>query len=132
MYDLFRLSANTHHSAAPLYIADSSWTIDKTVKIWSTLPILDTEAEKNEENHKLLCTMSSHTGRSSPAHKLVLMTRCGALGAVLVVRWAHHGRFLASGSDDQVIMIWGMDQWVTLSQTSRILLDYRESCSADS
>ncbi|WVR07812.1 hypothetical protein IAU60_004855 [Kwoniella sp. DSM 27419] len=65
--------------------------LDHKVKIWSTLPILDEEAEKNEENHKLLCTMAAHTG------------------TVLSVRWAHHGRFLASGSDDQVIMIWGID-----------------------
>ena len=30
-------------------------------------------------------------------------------GSVLAVRWAHHGRFLASGSDDTVIVIWGID-----------------------
>lgn len=36
--------------------------LDHKVKIWSTLPILDMEAEKEEENPKLLCTMSSHTG----------------------------------------------------------------------
>lgn len=33
-------------------------------------------------------------------------------GSVLSVRWAHHGRFLATGSDDQVIMIWGLDPYV--------------------
>ncbi|ORX40750.1 putative transcription corepressor [Kockovaella imperatae] len=65
--------------------------LDKKVKIWSTLPILDKETDENEANHKLLCTMSSHTG------------------SVLAVRWAHHGRFLASGSDDTVIVIWGID-----------------------
>ncbi|WVQ81686.1 hypothetical protein IAT38_003811 [Cryptococcus sp. DSM 104549] len=66
--------------------------LDHKVKIWNTVPILDEAAEKNESDHKLLCTMSSHTG------------------PVLSVRWAHHGKFLATGSDDQVIMIWGMDQ----------------------
>ncbi|OCF74130.1 protein HIR1 [Kwoniella mangroviensis CBS 8886] len=66
-------------------------SVDNKVKIWSTLPILDEEAEKDEANHKLLCTMAAHTG------------------PVLTVRWAHHGRFLATGSDDQVIMIWGID-----------------------
>lgn len=35
---------------------------DNKVKIWSTLPILDSEAADNELNHKLLCTMASHTG----------------------------------------------------------------------
>ncbi|ODO10307.1 protein HIR1 [Cryptococcus amylolentus CBS 6273] len=65
--------------------------LDHKVKIWSTLPILDQEAENEEPNPKLLCTMAAHTG------------------SVLSVRWAHHGRFLATGSDDQVIMIWGID-----------------------
>nr|XP_019010171.1 uncharacterized protein I206_04639 [Kwoniella pini CBS 10737]OCF48952.1 hypothetical protein I206_04639 [Kwoniella pini CBS 10737] len=65
--------------------------LDNKVKIWSTLPILDEGAEKDEANHKLLCTMAAHTG------------------PVLSVRWAHHGRFLATGSDDTVCMIWGID-----------------------
>ncbi|ORY28137.1 putative transcription corepressor [Naematelia encephala] len=69
----------------------ASGGLDKKVKIWSTLPILDLEAEENEANPKLLCTMSSHTG------------------SVLSVRWAHHGRFLASGSDDMCVVIWGVD-----------------------
>lgn len=30
-------------------------------------------------------------------------------GPVLTVRWAHHGRFLASGSDDSVLLIWDID-----------------------
>ncbi|RXW22218.1 hypothetical protein EST38_g3631 [Candolleomyces aberdarensis] len=30
-------------------------------------------------------------------------------GPVLVVRWAHNGRWLASGSDDEIVMIWDMD-----------------------
>ncbi|KAL1412113.1 HIR complex subunit [Vanrija albida] len=64
---------------------------DNKVKIWSTLPILDSEAAENELNHKLLCTMASHTG------------------PVLAVRWAHHGRYLASGSDDSVVLIWDID-----------------------
>ena len=33
-------------------------------------------------------------------------------GSVLCVRWAHHGRYLASGSDDFVIMLWGIDTCV--------------------
>ncbi|BEI86202.1 hypothetical protein CcaverHIS002_0604890 [Cutaneotrichosporon cavernicola] len=64
---------------------------DNKVKIWNTLPILSEEAAANELNHKLLCTMSAHTG------------------PVLTVRWAHHGRFLASGSDDSVLLIWDID-----------------------
>jgi len=32
------------------------------VKIWSTVPILDEEAQLDEANPKLLCAMSAHTG----------------------------------------------------------------------
>jgi protein HIRA/HIR1 len=37
-------------------------TTDRKIKVWSTVPILDPEAERDEANPKLLCTMSSHTG----------------------------------------------------------------------
>lgn len=30
-------------------------------------------------------------------------------GPVLTVRWAHHGRYLASGSDDAVLLVWDLD-----------------------
>lgn len=33
-------------------------------------------------------------------------------GPVLCVRWAHSGKWLASGSDDAVVMIWDLDPWV--------------------
>lgn len=31
------------------------------------------------------------------------------LGSVLVVRWSNSGRFLASGSDDRVALVWDLD-----------------------
>lgn len=36
---------------------------DKKIKIWSTVPILDPDAEIDEANPRLLCTMSQHTGQ---------------------------------------------------------------------
>ena len=33
-------------------------------------------------------------------------------GPVLCVRWAHSGRWLASGSDDEIVMIWDLDPFV--------------------
>jgi protein HIRA/HIR1 len=36
-------------------------------------------------------------------------------GPVLCVRWAHSGRWLASGSDDEIVMVWDLDPFVVLS-----------------
>ncbi|KAI8093179.1 WD40-repeat-containing domain protein [Halteromyces radiatus] len=67
-------------------------SLDTTVKIWNTDPIYDENAEKNPKCHKLLCTMTLHSG------------------AVLCVRWSKDGRYLASSSDnDNVIIIWELD-----------------------
>ncbi|CAO3615348.1 unnamed protein product [Cunninghamella blakesleeana] len=67
-------------------------SLDTTVKIWNTEPIYSEVAEKNPDCHKLLCTMTLHSG------------------AVLCVRWSKDGRYLASSSDnDNVIIIWELD-----------------------
>lgn len=65
--------------------------IDTKIRIWSTAAILNESVEKDESSHRLLSTLSRHTG------------------SVLVVRWANSGRFLASGSDDTVALIWDLD-----------------------
>ncbi|EKM56503.1 uncharacterized protein PHACADRAFT_118264 [Phanerochaete carnosa HHB-10118-sp] len=65
--------------------------LDAKVRIWSTKPILNRDSELSGRPPKLLCTLSMHTG------------------PVLTVRWAHSGRWLASGSDDAIIMIWDLD-----------------------
>lgn len=36
--------------------------LDTKIKIWSTLPIVDADAEDDEDIPKLLCTMTSHSG----------------------------------------------------------------------
>ncbi|KAF8328351.1 WD40-repeat-containing domain protein [Cantharellus anzutake] len=72
--------------------------LDSKIRIWSTLPILRPEYDdsipsvdpKNAPS-KSLCTLSMHAG------------------PVLVVRWSHSGKWLASGSDDTIIMIWDLD-----------------------
>ncbi|KAI6021803.1 histone transcription regulator 1 [Pisolithus microcarpus] len=65
--------------------------LDAKVRIWSTKPILNAASENSGRPPKSLCTLSMHTG------------------PVLTVRWAHSGRWLASGSDDEIIMIWDLD-----------------------
>ncbi|ORX56925.1 WD40 repeat-like protein [Hesseltinella vesiculosa] len=71
-------------------------SLDTTIKIWNTLPIYDEKAEYDSTCHKLLCTMTLHNG------------------AVLCVRWSKDGRYLASSSDnDNVIIIWELDREAT-------------------
>ncbi|KIJ61405.1 hypothetical protein HYDPIDRAFT_169671 [Hydnomerulius pinastri MD-312] len=65
--------------------------LDAKVRIWSTKPILNPASENSNRPPKSLCTLSMHTG------------------PVLTVRWAHSGRWLASGSDDEIVMIWDLD-----------------------
>ncbi|KAI8059330.1 WD40-repeat-containing domain protein [Gongronella butleri] len=67
--------------------------IDTTVKVWNTDPIYDEKAEADPQCHRLLCTMTLHNG------------------AVLCVRWSKDGRYLASSSDnDNVVIIWELDR----------------------
>ena len=65
--------------------------LDTKVRIWATQSILDSQVEAESGSHKLLSTLSRHTG------------------SVLVVRWSNSGRFLASGSDDTIALIWDLD-----------------------
>ncbi|KAG5638012.1 hypothetical protein H0H81_002280 [Sphagnurus paluster] len=65
--------------------------LDAKIRIWSTKPILNPASELSNKPPKSLCTLTMHTG------------------PVLVVRWAHSGRWLASGSDDEIVMIWDLD-----------------------
>lgn len=64
---------------------------DQKVRIWATDPILYSKSEADPKVHKQLCTLSRHAG------------------SVLAVRWSQSGRFLASGSDDTIAMIWDLD-----------------------
>ncbi|CAE6467659.1 unnamed protein product [Rhizoctonia solani] len=64
--------------------------LDAKVRIWATKPVLKKEIEETATN-KILCTLGMHSG------------------PVLVARWSHSGKWLASGSDDTIIMIWDLD-----------------------
>ncbi|GAA5843469.1 hypothetical protein JCM9279_000760 [Rhodotorula babjevae] len=62
--------------------------LDSLVRIWSTVPILHEQAQDDDRCPKLLSTLAAHTG------------------VVMSVRWNNAGSYLASGSDDRVVMIW--------------------------
>ncbi|KDN43186.1 WD40 repeat-like protein [Tilletiaria anomala UBC 951] len=66
--------------------------LDMKIKIWNTEPILNPDWEEDRKKHKLLATLARHTG------------------SVLVVRWSNSGRYLASGSDDTIALIWEWDR----------------------
>jgi WD40 repeat protein len=68
--------------------------LDAKIRIWSTKPILNSVSEQSNRPPKSLCTLTMHTG------------------PVLCVRWAHSGRWLASGSDDEIVMVWDLDPFV--------------------
>jgi len=65
--------------------------LDAKIRIWSTKPIISSVSEQSNRPPKSLCTLTMHTG------------------PVLCVRWANSGRWLASGSDDEIVMIWDLD-----------------------
>lgn len=61
--------------------------------IWNMSPVTREADELNEMVPKLLCQMDNH------------------LACVNCVRWSSSGRFLASGGDDKVIMIWQITRY---------------------
>ncbi|KAF3311350.1 HIR complex subunit [Orbilia oligospora] len=64
--------------------------LDGTVRIWSTEAILKA-GDQTYQGPRQLCSMNTHTG------------------AVLAVRWSGTNRYLASGSDDKIVLIYERD-----------------------
>ncbi|XP_031557389.1 protein HIRA-like [Actinia tenebrosa] len=63
------------------------------VAIWNMGPIKSEEEELNDDIPKLLCTMDNH------------------LACINCVRWSNNGKYLASGGDDNLVMIWQMTRY---------------------
>ncbi|GAU45587.1 hypothetical protein TSUD_273870 [Trifolium subterraneum] len=60
---------------------------DHKVRIWNMKCVSTNDSTNEESSQRLLATLRDH------------------FGSVNCVRWAKHGRYVASGSDDQVILI---------------------------
>ncbi|GFS07299.1 protein HIRA [Elysia marginata] len=58
------------------------------IVIWNMGPVRDEVLEADEKVPKILCQMDNH------------------YACVNCVRWSHNGKFLASGGDDKLVMIW--------------------------
>ncbi|XP_050526168.1 protein HIRA homolog [Daktulosphaira vitifoliae] len=63
------------------------------VILWNTAAILDENSENDENVPKILCHVDSH------------------LACVNCVRWSTSGKYLASGGDDKIIMIWSLTKY---------------------
>lgn len=59
---------------------------DHKVRIWN-MKSVGKDSENDQSTQRLLATLRDH------------------FGSVNCVRWAKHGRYVASGSDDQVILV---------------------------
>nr|XP_024218249.1 protein HIRA-like isoform X3 [Halyomorpha halys] len=63
------------------------------VVIWNMAPVVLEEEEENEESTpRMLCQLDNH------------------LACVNCVRWSGSGKFLASGGDDKLVMVWCMSK----------------------
>ncbi|KAM7452000.1 hypothetical protein ABFA07_000600 [Porites harrisoni] len=69
------------------------------VTIWNMAPVKNEEDEMNENVPKLLCQMDNH------------------FACVNSVRWSCGGKYLATGGDDKLIMIWQMARYFVPSTT---------------
>ncbi|XP_065184033.1 protein HIRA-like [Sycon ciliatum] len=58
------------------------------VAVWNMQPVVSAKSENDQKVPKLLCSMTNH------------------LSCVNCVRWSNKGKYLASGSDDNDVMIW--------------------------
>ncbi|XP_050427606.1 protein HIRA homolog [Adelges cooleyi] len=63
------------------------------VMLWNTAAVLDENKENDENVPKILCQVDSH------------------LACVNCVRWSSSGKYLASGGDDKIIMIWSLTKY---------------------
>lgn len=72
------------------------------VVIWNMAPILSEAKEVDSRVPLMLCTLDNH------------------LACVNAVRWSNSGRYLASGGDDKLIMIWTISK----SQGNELALLY--------
>lgn len=63
------------------------------IVIWNMAAVVSPEIEEDENVPKMLCQMDNH------------------LACVNCVRWSFSGKFLASGGDDKLIMIWKISKY---------------------
>lgn len=87
---------------------------DGKVRIWSTESIYNSAIPDTKKKKKSTSPSTPDTNPSSttttPPEKHQLCSMSTHNGAVTVVRFSPCGRYLASGSDDRVVLIWELDE----------------------
>ncbi|KAA8896466.1 TUP1-like enhancer of split-domain-containing protein [Sphaerosporella brunnea] len=73
----------------------ASGGLDCQVRIWSTKAVFQSDTQQEVKIPKQLCSLSHHSG------------------AVLTVRFSGNNRYLASGSDDKIVLVYERDQTAT-------------------
>ena len=71
------------------------------IVVWNFAPVKSHQDEVSKTTPKILCEMTNH------------------LGCVNCVRWAPNGKWLASGGDDALVMIWNIRQVGTVKSFGR-------------
>ena len=75
---------------------------DGKIKLWLLKPIRMEEQEADAAVPKQLCALTGHTSQPVPEHSL----RYCSTESVNCVRWAPDARYLASCSDDKLVLLW--------------------------
>ncbi|KAJ9585378.1 hypothetical protein L9F63_002838, partial [Diploptera punctata] len=65
------------------------------IVIWNMAPVVSAKVERDKKVPKMLCQMDNH------------------LACVNCVRWSFSGKFLASGGDDKLVMIWKISKYTS-------------------
>ena len=82
------ISCDIHPDGSRVAVGGCSGQGGGKIQIWNMAPILSKKKADDPTCPKLLCAMFNH------------------MACVNVVRWTLSGKYLASGGDDRLIMIW--------------------------
>jgi protein HIRA/HIR1 len=82
------ITCDIHPDGSRFAVGGNSTSGGGKIQIWNMDPVLDTAKEKDQKCPKLLCAMFNH------------------MSCVNCVRWTISGKYLASGADDRLVMIW--------------------------
>lgn len=81
------------------------------VVIWNMAPIVKEQAEDDTNIPKLLCQLDNHLGKNNSVTCSTAINFDFSIACVNCVRWSNSGKYLASGGDDKLVMIWQLSRY---------------------